>query len=481
VLAGALGHGLGPPELLVPPTDTCADVAAAIATALVDDPPIQVKDGGYIRRGHSSELDELFDIAAGGKQKILAIEARERERTGIASLRVRYNRVFGYYLEVTRANLKHVPADYIRKQTLSGAERFVTPDLAEYEAKVLGADERRIALEQELFAELRSRVAAEAPRLYALGQRVAALDVLCALAEVAHRSGYARPTLTEGSVIEIEDGRHPVVEQLAAAGNFVPNDARIDPNSEQILIITGPNMAGKSSVMRQVALIQILAQMGSFVPARVARLPLVDRIFTRVGASDNVARGESTFMVEMRETAHILAHATRDSLVVLDEIGRGTSTYDGLSIAWSVAEFLHDRIGAKTLFATHYHELQALAAVRPRVRTLQVAVREWKGEIVFLRKLVPGGASRSYGIEVARLAGLPREVLARARDLLGQLERGGLHGAAPQMDLFAAAGPVAAAPVSPPDDLRETLAALDVDNITPMAGLALLAELKRRL
>ena len=474
--AAALDGRIDRPELLEPAKDLLADVHADLAQSLVDDPPAQIKDGGFIRRGHSAELDELCDIASGGKEKILAIEQRERDRTGIASLKIKYNRVFGYYLEVTRSNLKNVPADYIRKQTLAGAERFVTPELAEYEAKVLGADERRVALELQLLSDVRARVAEKVPRLLTAASRIAALDVLCALADVAHRNGYARPELGADGVLAIEDGRHAVVEQLAAKGAFVPNDVRLDPAAEQILIITGPNMAGKSTVMRQVALIQLMAQMGSFVPARAATLPICDRIFTRVGATDNLARGESTFMVEMRETANILHHATRESLVVLDEIGRGTSTYDGLSIAWAVAEQLHDKIGAKTLFATHYHELTALAATRPRVRNMQVAVKQWKSDIVFLHKLVEGGASRSYGIEVARLAHLPPSVLARAKELLAQLERGRLGGAAPQMDLFASA---ASEPQR--DELREMLAGLDPDRMTPLEALTALADLKRRL
>ena len=425
--AGDRAATLAHPELLeLPDGDEalCGDVAARIRHTLVDDPPAQWREGGFIRRGFSAELDELAELSEGGKGKILEIEARERERTGIGSLKVRYNRVFGYYLEITRSNLDRVPADYVRKQTLANAERFVTAELGEYEAKILGADERRGALELEAFDRLRRAVAEAARRLLPLGELVARTDALAALAEVAHGAGYVRPEVDAGLRLEIEDGRHPVVEKLAAAGRFVPNDVTLDPDKEQLLIITGPNMAGKSTAMRQVALIAVMAQMGSFVPARRARLGVVDRVFTRVGASDNLARGESTFMVEMRETAHILQHATRRSLVVLDEIGRGTSTYDGVSIAWAVAEHLHDRIGAKTMFATHYHELTALAETRPRVRNWSTAVREWKDEVVFLHKLVPGGASRSYGIQVARLAGLEPAVIARAKQILAALEDG---------------------------------------------------------
>ena len=418
----------GVPGLLSLGEELCGEVVSAIAAAIVDDPPPNWREGGFLRRGVSAELDELSDIAKGGKDSMLRIEERERERSGISSLKIRYNRVFGYYFEITRSNLQRVPADFIRKQTLANAERFITPELQEYEAKVLGAEERLLQLSLELFEGLVKAVAQHAGRLLELGERVARLDALCGLAELAHENGYTRPHMDDSGRLEIEDGRHPVVERLLPAGQFVPNDALLDPEGEQLLIITGPNMAGKSTVMRQVALLCILAQMGSFVPARRARVGVVDRVFTRVGASDNLARGESTFMVEMRETANILQNASRRSLVVLDEIGRGTSTYDGVSIAWAVAEHLHDVIGCKTLFATHYHELCALADSRPRVRNLSVAVREYDGDVVFLHKLVAGGASRSYGIEVAKLAGLPRSVVARSREILQALEQGATEG-----------------------------------------------------
>jgi DNA mismatch repair protein MutS len=479
----AEGH-LAHPELLDGGGDPCADVAGEVRRVLVDDPPAQWKDGGFCRRGFSPELDELADLGAGGKSRIVEIEARERERTGVASLKVRYNRVFGYYLEITHANVARVPPEYVRKQTLANAERYVTPELAELEAKILSAEERKKALELEAFERLRQAVGAQARRLLLLGEWVARLDALAALAEVAHASGYVRPEVDDSALIEIEDGRHPVVEKGAAAGKFVPNDVRLDPASEQILVITGPNMAGKSTAMRQVALTVLMAQMGGFVPARRARMGVVDRVFTRVGASDNLARGESTFMVEMRETAHILAHATARSLVVLDEIGRGTSTYDGMAIAWAVAEHLHDRIGCKTLFATHYHELCALERMRPRVRNFSTAVRERPdeagGEVVFLYKLVPGGASRSYGIQVARLAGIDRAVLARAREIVDTLERGdelgGPAGLPPpdQLSLLGSPPPRASA-------VEEALAAADVDGMSPREALALLAELQARL
>jgi DNA mismatch repair protein MutS len=465
--------------------DLAGDLAAELTRVLRPDAPALTKDGGYVNAGVSPQLDELRDIAAGGRDRIAAIEARERERTGIPSLKVKLNSVFGYYIEVTRANLAAVPADYRRKQTVANAERFVTPELAEFEATVLSADERRIALELELFTALRARVAAEAERLLALAARVAAADALAGLAEVAHRNGYCRPDVDASGVIELCDSRHPVVEQLAAAGSFVPNDVRLDPAAEQLLIVSGPNMAGKSTLMRQVALAVIQAQMGGFVAARSARIGLCDRIFTRVGAGDNLARGESTFMVEMRETAQILRNATAQSLIVLDEIGRGTSTYDGVSIAWAVAEHIHDQLGAKTLFATHYHELTALAADRPRVRNVSVAAREWKGEVVFLRKLVPGGANRSFGVEVAKLAGLPEPVIARAGAILRSLEAmpaAGARSGPAQLGLFAAAP----APEPEPADaaaaeVADMLRAVDPDDLSPRAAHQFVVELKRKL
>jgi DNA mismatch repair protein MutS len=504
--AGEIGGSLaGEPDLLRLQDDDGAgdDLAAALAAELTrvlrPDAPALTKDGGYVNAGVSAELDELCDIASGGRSRIAAIEARERERTGIPSLKIKFNNVFGYYIEVTRSNLGAVPADYRRKQTVANAERFVTTELAEFEATVLSADERRIAMELALFTELRARVAGEAERLLALGARVAAADTLAALAEVAHRNGYCRPLVDDSGVIDLADARHPVVERLAAAGSFVPNDVRLDPAAEQVLIVSGPNMAGKSTLMRQVALAVIQAQMGGFVAARVARIGLCDRIFTRVGAGDNLARGESTFMVEMRETAQILRHATARSLIVLDEIGRGTSTYDGVSIAWAVAEHIHDGLGAKTLFATHYHELAALAAQHPRVRNVSVAAREWKGEVVFLRKLQAGGTSRSFGVEVAKLAGLPPAVIARARAILRTLEAPGggvatadlprpvVPGAAEagvgQLGLFRPSpGPPGLAPEDATvREILDRLRALDPDELSPRAAHDLLAELVRKL
>ncbi len=478
------------PALLRDPGDLLADVADALEEALVDEPPTSPRDGGIIRKGYNDELDDLVDLSDGGKESILAIEARERETTGIATLKVRYNKVFGYFIEVTRANLKHVPEHYTRKQTLVNAERFVTTELAEHEARVLGAEERRVELEQQLFEELRQRISREAARLVATAEFVAMLDVLCGLADVAQTHGYVRPEVNDDDAITIKEGRHPVVERFMPAGQFVPNDSVLDPKAERMVILTGPNMAGKSTVMRQVALITLMAQVGSFVPADSATIGVVDRIFTRVGASDNLARGESTFMVEMREMASILRHATSRSLIVVDEIGRGTATYDGISIAWAVAEFLHDRVSAKCLFATHYHELCALAEVKPFVRNFNIAVQEWRGRVVFLRKLVPGGSSRSYGIEVARLAGLDSWVIGRARKVLGALEGGEAVAGLParaslgvdpaQLSLFSAspAGPGA----SPEEaEVLELLRSLDPDRMTPLEALTALADLRGKI
>ena len=478
------------PALLKDPGDLLQDVADALEEALVDEPPTVSRDGGIIRRGYNDELDDLVDLSDGGKESILAIEARERESTGISTLKVRYNKVFGYFIEVTRANLKNVPEHYQRKQTLVNAERFVTSELAEHEVRVLSAEERRVDLEQELFEELRIRAAREATRLTAAAEYVAMLDLLCGLAEVAQNHGYTRPEVNGDDVISIKDGRHPVVERFMAPGQFVPNHSVLDPAEERMVILTGPNMAGKSTVMRQVALITLMAQMGSFVPAASARIGVVDRIFTRVGASDNLARGESTFMVEMREMASILRHATSRSLIVVDEIGRGTATYDGISIAWAVAEFLHDRVSAKCLFATHYHELCALAEVKPFVRNFNIAVQEWRGKVVFLRKLVPGGSSRSYGIEVARLAGLDSWVIVRARKVLEALEGGEVVAGLParanlgadpsQLSLFTA-GPAGPGLSDDEAEVLERLKVLDPDHMTPLEALTVLADLRGKI
>jgi DNA mismatch repair protein MutS len=445
------------------------ELAARLAVALVDEPPAMLKDGKVIRAGYDAAVDEARRLADGGKDEILAIEEREQKGSGIASLKVRYNRVFGYYIEVTKTHLGKVPSHYVRKQTIATGERFVTPELAELERRVLSAEDTLASREAELFRAEVAAVAEHARRVAAAGAALAALDAASSLAAVAARRGYSRPVVDDGLAIDIVDGRHPVIEAILPAGTFVPNDTRLDPNAEQLVLITGPNMAGKSTYMRQVAQIVLLAQIGGFVPARSATVGVCDRVFTRVGAADNLSRGDSTFMVEMRETASILAKATRRSLVVLDEVGRGTSTFDGVSIAWAVAEFLHDAIGARTLFATHYHELVALADSRPRVRNVSVAVREHKGEIVFLRRVVPGGANKSYGIDVARLAGLPRSVIARSRQIMSQLEGGSQLGSSAQLSLL---------PSAAPSPVLARLAAIDVNRITPLEALQLLAELK---
>ncbi len=394
--------------------------------ALVDEPPAPLKEGGLFKPGYHPELDELRDAASRGKQWLLEYQQREQDRTGIASLKVRHNSVFGYYIEVTKANLDRVPADYIRKQTIANGERFITPELKEYEHKIMGAQEKSIALEYELFLALRGRIVEETAAIQRTAAALAQLDALASFADRALALQYVRPAMTDGDTLRIEDGRHPVVEALPGAERFVPNDALLDGRDHQLALITGPNMAGKSTYIRQVALLVVMAQAGSFVPADAAEIGLVDRVFTRVGASDDLARGRSTFMVEMQETANILNNATPRSLIVLDEIGRGTSTFDGISIAWAVAEFLHNdpRVKAKTLFATHYHELTDLALTLPGVKNYNVLVRESGDRIAFLRRIVPGAADKSYGIQVARLAGLPPEVIARAREILHNLEEG---------------------------------------------------------
>ena len=400
------------------------EVGDRIRNAVVEDPPATLRDGGIFRDGYSERLDELREAAREGKGWIAALQKTEQERTGIKSLKVRFNKVFGYYIEVTRANLDAVPEDYIRKQTLVNAERYITPELKDVESKVLGAEEKSKDLEYDLFQELREEVIRETPAIQAVARALATVDVLAALADVSMRNDYCRPVLTADPVLEVTDGRHPVLDHLMQEEQFVPNDTRLDTTDGQIAVVTGPNMAGKSTYIRQVALLALMAQMGCFIPAKKARIGVADRIFTRVGAADDLSRGQSTFMVEMVETANILNNATPSSLIILDEIGRGTSTFDGLSLAWAVAEYLHDndQVRARTLFATHYHELTELALTKPRVVNLNVAVREYGDKIIFLRKILPGGADRSYGIHVARLAGLPRSVIHRAREVLTNLE-----------------------------------------------------------
>lgn len=402
------------------------ELVSRIREAIADEPPVTIKEGGVIRKGYHAELDDLRTAATEGRKWLADYQAREQERTGIRNLKVRHNKVFGYYIEITKSNLNDVPAEYTRKQTLVNAERFITPELKEYENKILGAQERSMELEYDLFLEVRHAVVQETKRIQRTAAALAELDCLAALADRALALRYVRPAVTEGDALSIENGRHPVIEAMTGAEPFVPNDTKLDGTEHQLAIITGPNMAGKSTYIRQVALIVVMAQLGSFVPASKAALGVVDRVFTRVGASDDLARGRSTFMVEMQETANILNNATRRSLIVLDEIGRGTSTFDGISIAWSVAEFLHNHadVKAKTLFATHYHELTDLAKTLPGVTNYNVLVREKDDQIAFLRKIAPGAADKSYGIQVARLAGLPREVIERAREILSNLEEG---------------------------------------------------------
>jgi DNA mismatch repair protein MutS len=397
-------------------------LAEKLADALVDDPPLALKEGGIFRDGHDADLDALRQASREGKNWISHLQEREIAATGIKSLKVRYNSVFGYFIEITKSNLANVPAYYTRKQTTVGGERYITPELKEMEAKVLGADDRAQNLEYQLFQKLRDETLREIEPIQQIADAIAVLDVLCALAETARLFRYCRPELSDSLRLVIKDGRHPVLDQNLIDEKFVPNDTDLDGENIRMAIVTGPNMAGKSTYIRQVALIVLMAQIGSFVPAASAEVGLVDRIFTRVGASDDLARGQSTFMVEMNETANIINNATYRSLVILDEIGRGTSTFDGLSIAWSVAEFLYDKIKARSLFATHYHELTKLAEDREGVCNLNVAVREWNEQIIFLRKIIPGGADKSYGIQVARLAGLPKEVLDRAKEILAHLE-----------------------------------------------------------
>jgi DNA mismatch repair protein MutS len=398
------------------------ELAAKLQVALVDDAPLALKEGGIFRDGFDPQLDELRNASREGKNWINALQEREIAATGIKSLKVRFNSVFGYFIEVTKSNLSNVPAHYTRKQTTVGGERFITPELKEMEAKILGADERARNLEYSLFQKLRDETLTELGPLQKTAGAIAVVDAICSLAETARLFHYCRPQLDGSLRLTICDGRHPVLDQNLVEEKFVPNDTELDGERLRLAIITGPNMAGKSTYIRQVALLVLMAQIGSFVPARSAEIGLVDRIFTRVGASDDLSRGQSTFMVEMNETANIVNNATERSLIILDEIGRGTSTFDGLSIAWSVAEFLHDKIKARTLFATHYHELTKLAIERKGVVNFNVAVREWNEQIIFLRKIVPGGADKSYGIQVARLAGLPREILDRAKDILAHLE-----------------------------------------------------------
>jgi len=476
---GQVGQALSPANL-----DEVAEPRDRILQAIADEPPINLADGGTIRAGFHADLDELRGLSRNGRQVIAQIEARERARTGIQSLKVRFNNVFGYYIEISKANQHLAPADYERKQTLVNAERFTTPELKDYERKVLDAEDKILTLEKELFAEVRKFAAAHAPRIRATAAAVAEIDVTAALAQVAAENRYARPTFSENGEMRIMAGRHPVIERLEQeAGRFIPNDLYLNSDTDLIAIITGPNMGGKSTYLRQAALIAILAQMGSFVPADSASLPLIDRIFTRIGASDNLARGRSTFMVEMTETAVILNTATPRSFIVLDEIGRGTATYDGLALAWAVVEHIHARTRAKTLFATHYHELTELAEQLDGIRNLSVSVKEAGDRIIFLRKVEPGKADRSYGIEVARLAGLPLRVIERANEVLRLHERTE-HVVSEELSP-APTQPVAPVQIQLFEPLNYTIAErirnLNIDELRPVEALRLLAELQDEL
>lgn len=469
--------------------DEMRDIADLIEQSIVDEPPAGLHDGGMIREGYDAELDRFISIMRDGKKWIVSLEDKERKRTGINSLKVGFNNVFGYYFEVTRANTHLVPADYVRKQTLVNAERYITQELKQLEDSVLNAEGKRKEREFLLFTEIRDRIAARIDRIQSTAARIADLDALASLAEVAERYDYCRPLVDNEDRIEIRDGRHPVVERMPLAEGFVPNDTLLDCTANRCIIITGPNMAGKSTYIRQVALLVIMAQMGSFVPAAEARIGIVDRIFTRVGASDSLARGQSTFMVEMTEVADILKQAGPRSLVLLDEVGRGTGTFDGLSIAWAVAEYIHDtsKLGARTLFATHYHQLTDMAVTMEGIKNYHVAVKEWADRIIFLRKIVPGGTNRSYGIQVAKLAGVPEQVIRRAGEILENLEKGEFDDvgmpkiALPQkaarkknpgqLNLFA----------EPEDLIIRELQELDLMNVTPLEALNRISDWKGRL
>ena len=449
-----------------------------ITLAVVDEPSSTLGEGNVIRHGFSEELDKLKEVSSNAKTYLANLELKERERTGIKNLKVGFNNIFGYYIEVSNMYLKQVPADFIRKQTLVNGERFFTPELKEYESMILNARDRMEQMETDLYRRVCRQVAAESERILALAAALAQLDVYASLAEVAARANYVRPIINDGAVIDIIQGRHPVVERNIEAGSFVPNDIYLSNFDSQLIVLTGPNMSGKSTYLRQVALIVLLAQIGSFVPARSAKIGIVDRIFTRIGARDDLAAGQSTFMVEMVETANILNNATSKSLLILDEIGRGTSTYDGLSIARAVAEYIHNYkgLGARTVFATHYHEMVALAGYLPRVRNFNVAVIEEQGKVIFLHKIVPGGVDKSYGIHVAQLAGLPKPVLQRAREVLDELESSGAKPVkktkepAVQETLF-----------NQQTELEKALAGLDINSLTPLEALNKLYELKKKL
>ncbi|WP_082349256.1 DNA mismatch repair protein MutS [Candidatus Kryptonium thompsonii] len=464
------------------------NIIALIESAIVDDPPATVADGGVIRDGYNPELDELRYISRSSKEFIASLQQKERERTGIPSLKIDYNSVFGYYIEITKAHLDKVPPDYIRKQTLVNAERFITPELKEYEEKIFTAEEKMAALEAELFNQLREKISEYTESIQKNAQLIAMLDCFVSLSEVAVENNYTCPIVDDSDVIEIKEGRHPVVEKILPPGEkFVPNDVRLDNSENQILIITGPNMSGKSVFLRQVGLIVLLAQIGSFVPASYARIGIVDRIFTRVGASDNIAGGESTFLVEMHEMANILNNATPRSLILLDEVGRGTSTFDGISIAWAITEYLHEnpRVRAKTIFATHYHELNELAELYPRIKNFKADVREVGDKVIFLHKIVPGYADHSYGIEVAKMAGLPKEVTDRAKEILANLEQKELTPQGKVKKKISKEALMQKFQISlfelNDDRLRQEILNLDIDNMTPLQALLKLQELRGKI
>jgi len=485
-LQAAVANGRGALAELGAGLDPLADLYQLLERSIREDAPVGLREGSLIRAGYNAEVDELRALLTDGKGHILALEAAERERSGIAKLKVGFNRVFGYYFEVSRGQAVNVPDHFIRKQTLVNAERFITPELKDFENKVLHAQERQLELEYRLFTEVRGQVAAASPRLLAVAAGIARLDFYAALAEAARQHRYVRPVVNDGEAIGITEGRHPVIERALPAGRFVPNDIHLDQTADEVLIITGPNMAGKSTVLRQTALIVLMAQMGSFVPAAAATIGVVDRIFTRVGAMDDLRRGQSTFMVEMNETANILNNATDKSLVVLDEIGRGTSTFDGLAIAWAVTEALVTKNGrgVKTIFATHYHELTELALTWDRIRNFNIAVREWNDTIVFLHKLLPGGTNRSYGIQVAALAGVPEPVIVRAKQLLKNIEGGELTASGQPRLTAPADAPGRKSPSQlalfalAPDQVRKKLRETHLDNLTPLDALKVLYELK---
>jgi DNA mismatch repair protein MutS len=468
-----------------PPLDELIALGQMIDQAIREDAPLTILEGGMICSGYDAELDELIRLSRDGKGYLAQLEVREREATGINTLKVRFNKVFGYYIEVSKAQAKSVPERYVRKQTLVNAERYITDELKQYEEKVLGAEDRRCALELGIFNAIRERVRAGSAAIQKAAAFIAAIDCLFSLAQVADQNDYCRPRINTHGMIHIRSGRHPVVEKLISGERFVPNDLRMDNQNDQVLLITGPNMAGKSTILRQTALMVIMAQMGSFVPASEADIAVTDRIFTRVGALDNLAAGQSTFLVEMEETANILNNATSRSLVIMDEIGRGTSTYDGLSIAWAVVEYLHDLKGSgvKTLFATHYHELVELAQSKQRVRNFNIAVKEWNEKIIFLRKMIPGGTNRSYGIQVARLAGIPETVVQRAKKVLVDIEDHAPEGHQ-AAEAFEETGNARAAPVqldlfrAPDNEIMAKLAAVDINRTTPMQALELLQQLQ---